>query len=248
MLTGYIITALPEFFVGPLGCGTLRVAQEKGALVVRVLNLRDYSNDPHRRVDDYPFGGGPGMVLKPEPIFRAVESVRRPESRVILLSPQGARFDQRWAEALAKEEELILICGRYKGVDERVRRYLVTDQLSIGDYILAGGEAAALVVLEAVARRLPGVLGDKESADTDSFSRGILDAPYYTRPREFRGYRVPEVLLSGDHKVVRRFQLRAAIKATLEQRPDLLAQHDLSPEEEEILSEVLKEKEEDGRA
>lgn len=234
----HIITVFPEFFSSPLKCGILRIAQEKGALSVNILNLRDFAADTYRTIDDYPFGGGTGMVLKPEPIFRAVESVRSKKSKVILLSPKGRRFSQRDALDLSKEEELILICGRYKGVDERVKKYLVTDELSIGDYVLSGGEIPALVILETVARLLEGVVGDRKSVETDSFTRGILDAPYYTRPQDFRGYKVPEVLISGNHKEIERWRMKEALKDTLERRPDLLEKSNLTDIEKEMLSEV----------
>lgn len=238
----HIITILPEFFSSPLNCGVLRIAQGKGILDINVINLRDFATDAYRTVDDYPFGGGTGMILKPEPIFKAAKSItrlrRNKSTRIILLSPQGREFSQKEALMLSKEKEFILICGRYKGVDERVRRCLITDELSIGDYILSGGEAAALVILEAVARLLEGVVGDRESIETDSFMRGILDAPYYTRPQNFRDYKVPEVLLSGNHKKIRDWRIKKALETTLEKRPDLLEESRLTDIEREILSEV----------
>ncbi len=242
----HIITIFPEFFSSPLKFGVLRVAQDKKALRVNIVNLRDFATDTYRTVDDYPFGGGTGMILKPEPIFRAVESVKSESSKIILLSPKGRRFSQRDALNLSKEEEIILICGRYKGVDERVRRYLITDELSIGDYVLSGGEIPALVILEAVARLLEGVVGDRKSVETDSFTRGILDAPYYTRPQDFKGYKVPEVLLSGNHKEIERWRIREALKDTLEKRPDLLEEANLTDIEKEILSEVRNGKDREG--
>lgn len=218
----HIITIFPEYFSNPISCGVLRIAQEKNIAQIQVINLRDFATDNYRTVDDYPFGGGPGMILKPEPIFKAVESVKKDNSYVILLSPQGRQFNQKIAQELAQKEHLILICGRYKGVDYRVSQYLVNDEISIGDYVLSGGEAAALVILEATIRLLPGVVGDYDSVDSDSFSSGLLDAPYYTRPQDFRGYKVPEVLVSGDHKKIKEWRMQQALKLTQEKRPDLL--------------------------
>ncbi|MEO0091121.1 MAG: tRNA (guanosine(37)-N1)-methyltransferase TrmD [candidate division WOR-3 bacterium] len=218
----HIITIFPEYFSNPISCGVLRIAQEKNIAQIHLINLRDFATDNYRTVDDYPFGGGPGMILKPEPIFKAVESVKKDNSYVILLSPQGRQFNQKIAQEFAQKEHLILICGRYKGVDYRVSQYLVNDEISIGDYVLSGGEAAALVILEATIRLLPGVVGDYDSVDSDSFSSGLLDAPYYTRPQDFRGYKVPEVLVSGDHKKIKEWRLQQALKLTKEKRPDLL--------------------------
>ncbi len=218
----HIITIFPDFFTNPINYGVFRIAQEKSIAQIQLINLRDFATDNYRTVDDYPFGGGPGMILKPEPIFKAVESVRKDNSYVILLSPQGRQFKQKIAQELSRKEHLILICGRYKGVDHRVSEYLVDDEISIGDYVLSGGEAAALVILEAIIRLLPGVVGDRDSVETDSFTSGLLDAPYYTRPQDFRGYKVPEVLVSGDHKKIRAWRLEQALKLTQEKRPDLL--------------------------
>lgn len=218
----HIITIFPDFFTNPINYGVFRIAQEKSLAQIQLINLRDFATDNYRTVDDYPFGGGPGMILKPEPIFKAVESVRKDNSYVILLSPQGRQFKQKIAQELSHKERLILICGRYKGVDHRVSEYLVDDEISIGDYVLSGGEAAALVILEAIIRLLPGVVGDRDSVETDSFTSKLLDAPYYTRPQDFRGYKVPEVLVSGDHKKIREWRLEQALKLTQEKRPDLL--------------------------
>jgi tRNA (guanine37-N1)-methyltransferase len=217
----HIITIFPEYFTTPLLVGILRIAQEKKLLEVFSVNLRDFTDDAYRTVDDYPFGGGPGMILKPEPIFKAVESVKTSNSYVILLSPKGRLFNQKCAWELRTKEHIILICGRYKDVDERVRKYLIDDEISIGDYILSGGEAAALVLIEAVVRLIDGVVGDRESVLTDSFMQGMLDAPYYTRPQDFRGYKVPEVLLSGDHKKIKEWRNSEALRLTKEKRPDL---------------------------
>jgi len=230
-----IVTLFPDYFSGPFACGPTRVALEKSCLSVVLTNPRDFTDDPHRTVDDYPFGGGPGMVLKPEPVFQAVESVRTPASWVVLLSPQGRQFTQPVAEELSRRQHLVLICGRYKAVDERVRAGLCQDELSAGDFVLSGGEAAACCVVEAIARLLPGAVGDEESVATDSFSNGMLDAPYYTRPAEFRGMNVPEVLLSGDHAAVARWRRREALARTMRRRPELLAGQVLDQEERDYL-------------
>jgi tRNA (guanine37-N1)-methyltransferase len=214
----------------------LRVAQAKGAVAIRVVDLRDFAGGPHRVADDYPFGGGGGMVLKPEPLFDAVEHLAGKGSRVILLCPQGPRFCQAVAERLAREQHLILLAGHYEGVDERVRT-VVDEELSIGDYVLTGGELAALVVVDAVVRLLPGVLGDANGVACDSFARGRLDYPQYTRPAEFRGLAVPSVLLSGDHARIARWRRREALRRTLERRPDLLAVAPPTPEERVWLDE-----------
>lgn len=218
----HIVTIFPEYFQSPLNCGMMRIAQEKNLAEIVLVNIRDFATDTYRTVDDYPFGGGAGMIMKPEPIFKAVESVRQDNSHVILLSPQGRQFNQDVANDLAKKEHLILICGRYKGVDNRVNEHLVNDEISIGDYVLSGGEAAALVLLESTLRLMEGAVTDKESVETDSFMQGLLDAPYYTRPADFRGYKVPEVLISGHHKKVKEWRQEQALKLTKEKRPDLL--------------------------
>jgi len=226
----HVLTIFPDFFRGPLDYGVLARARKSGLLEVRVHNLRDFAHDRHRTVDDRPFGGGEGMVLKPEPIFEAVETIwpqRHPGRRVILLSAQGRLFHQKVARELAACEELFLICGRYEGVDERVALHLADDEISIGDYVLTGGELAAAVVIDVVARLLPGVLGNEASAHSESFSAegdepAILDYPQYTRPAEFRGWRVPQVLLSGHHAEIRRWRRQAAREKTLRLRPDLL--------------------------
>jgi tRNA (guanine37-N1)-methyltransferase len=218
----HIITIFPEFFVSPLSCGIMRIAQEKNAVQVEMVNLRDFATDTYRTVDDYPFGGFPGMILKPEPIFKAVESVRQDSSYVILLTPQGRGLNQDIVTDLTNKEHIIMICGRYKGVDGRVGEFLVDDEISVGDYVLSGGEAASLVLLEAMTRLLPGVVGDKESVASDSFISGFLDAPYYTRPQDFRGHKVPEVLVSGNHQKVKEWRDEMALKLTKEKRPDLL--------------------------
>ncbi|MGC8794440.1 MAG: tRNA (guanosine(37)-N1)-methyltransferase TrmD [Bryobacteraceae bacterium] len=226
----HVLTIFPDFFRGPLDYGVLARARKSGLLEVRVHNLRDFAHDRHRTVDDRPFGGGEGMVLKPEPIFEAVESIwpeRHPGRRVILLSAQGRLFNQKMARELAGYDELFLICGRYEGVDERVAQHLADEEVSIGDYVLSGGELAAAVLIDVIARLLPGVLGNEASARSESFSAegdelAILDYPQYTRPAEFRGWRVPEVLLSGNHAEIRRWRRQAAWEKTLRLRPDLL--------------------------
>lgn len=230
-----LVTIFPEFFESPLQCSILRIAQEKQVLQVERINLRDFADDAYRTVDDYPFGGGAGMIMKPEPVFRAVRSVKRDESRTILLSPQGRQLTQAIAIELAQKPHLILICGHYKGVDERVRENLVDDELSIGDYVLSGGEAAALVLMETTARLLPNVVGDEESVNSDSFMAGLLDAPYYTRPREYEGHDVPEVLVSGDHEKVRLWRRHKMLEVTRERRPDLFARHELTAEDKKLL-------------
>ena len=217
-----ILTLFPEMFGGPLGHSILGRASERGLIDIHLTDIRDFATDRHRTVDDYPYGGGPGMVMKPEPIFAAVEAVAREGSPIILLSPRGRLFTQRVAMELAEREQLVLICGHYEGVDERVREHLATDELSIGDYVLTGGELAAMVVVDAVGRLVPGVLGDDESADDESHAQGLLEYPHYTRPPEFRGWRVPDVLLSGNHAEIARWRRRQALLATARHRPDLL--------------------------
>jgi tRNA (guanine37-N1)-methyltransferase len=226
----HVLTIFPEFFQGPFEHGIVKRAQDSGALEIRIHNLRDWTSDRHKTVDDRPFGGGEGMLLKPEPIFQAVESVwpeRRPEQRVVLLSAQGKLFDQETANRLSTVPELFLVCGRYEGVDERVAEHLADEEISIGNYVLSGGELAAAVVLDAVSRLLPGVLGNECSTVFESFQKtghggGFLDCPQYTRPAEFRGWKVPEVLLSGNHAEIRRWREQAAREKTARLRPDLL--------------------------
>lgn len=246
-----VLTIFPGMFAGPLGESMLRRAQERGLVEIRVHDLRQFATDRHRTTDDYPFGGGPGMVMKPEPVFRAVEHLTAGQdepARVILLSPQGRRFDQALAWELSRERHLILICGRYEGVDERVRLGLATDEISIGDYVLTGGELPAMVIIDAVVRLLPGVLGDQRSPREESFSDGLLEGPHYTRPREFRGMAVPEVLLSGHHGQIRRWRRKEALRRTLERRPDLLRKARLGPEDLELLAELAGELGPEARA
>jgi len=221
-----IVTIFPDMFAGPLAEGMIRVAREKGVLDVQVLNLRDFTKDKHRTTDDAPFGGGVGMVMLAEPIFRALETLE-PERHVVLGTPQGRPFRQADAQRLAGLSHVVILCGRYKGVDERVAERLVDEELSLGDFVLSGGEPFALCVVDAVARLLPGVLGDFDSAESDSFHSGLLDCAYYTRPAEFAGMRVPDVLLSGDHGKIARWRRENALRRTFERRPDLLAAAEL---------------------
>ncbi len=221
-----IITAFPNFFRGPLSESILGRAQEKNLLQIDVCDLRDFATDKHRQVDDYPYGGGPGMVLKAEPFFKAVAHLKRTRNlasaRIVLMTPQGKTYNQTMARELKDESELVFLCGHYKGVDERVREYLATDEISIGDYVLTGGELAALVVIDSVVRLIPGVINDIDSANSDSFERGHLDCPYYTRPENLNGMVVPEVLLSGNHQEIARWRETKALQRTRERRGDLL--------------------------
>ncbi len=217
-----VLTLFPEMFVGPLDVSIIGRAREAGLLDLRIHDLRDYTHDRHRTVDDKPFGGGPGMVLKPEPIFEAVEHLADEKTAVVLLSPAGRKFRQPVARELAERPRLLLICGSYEGVDERVRERLVHDEISIGDYVLTNGGLPAMVIIDAVSRLLPGVLGDEQSSQDESFCDGLLEYPHYTRPAEFRGMRVPEVLLSGNHAEIARWRAEQAKARTVECRPDLL--------------------------
>jgi len=219
-----IVTIFPEFFSGPLSCGLLKRAVAAGVLSVAVHNLRDHAEGPHLQVDDTPYGGGPGMVMKPEPIWRAVEGISSEGERplTVLLSPQGRRFDQGLAARYRELPRILLVCGRYEGVDQRVVENLVDEELSIGDYVLAGGEIAAVAVMEAVVRLLPGAVGNPASVEEESFVRGILDYPQYTRPPEFRGHRVPAVLLTGNHSLIEKWRRERAEDVTRRNRPDLL--------------------------
>ena len=242
MATFDIVTICPAMIEQPLAAGVLGRAIERGTLDVKVRDLRDFTTDRHRVVDDVPYGGGPGMVLKPDPIFRAldaIEAARGTPLTVIMTSPQGRRFTQAEAERLSRVPHIVLLCGRYEGFDERVRER-VTEEMSIGDYVLTGGELPALVILDAVARFVPGVVGDEQSVADDSFSRGLLDFPQFTRPVEIDALRVPDVLLSGNHAEIRRWRKRAALTRTLERRPDLLADATLDDEEQEILRDLTK--------
>jgi tRNA (guanine37-N1)-methyltransferase len=217
-----VLTLFPAMFAGPLDESIIKRAREAGRLDLAIHNLRDYAHDRHKTVDDRPFGGGPGMLLKPDPLFEAVEHLARESTRVILLSPSGRKFDQAMARELAAVEHLLLVSGHYEGFDERVREQLADDELSIGDYVLTNGALPVMVVIDAVTRLLPGVLGDEGSAQDDSFSQGLLEYPQYTRPAEFRGLKVPEVLLSGNHAEIARWRAEQARLRTEQRRPDLL--------------------------
>jgi tRNA (guanine37-N1)-methyltransferase len=245
MLEVDVVTIFPRMVQAPLAEGILARAAAAGLFKAVVHDLREWSDNKHRTVDDASFGGGPGMVMKAEPFFRAVEAVL-PEGpgegdAVVLLSPRGRRFDQKTAERFAQLRRLVLLCGRYEGIDERVREGVVTEEVSLGDFVLTGGEVAALAVIEATVRLIPGALGDAESAETDSFSDGLLDWPHYTRPAEVRGKGVPEVLLSGDHGRVRRWRRKEALRATRERRPDLLEAAALTDEDRKLLREIEQE-------
>jgi|UniRef100_A0A7V6DNQ3 tRNA (guanine37-N1)-methyltransferase len=232
-----LLTLFPEFFDSPLHQSMLRRAQALGKVSFRVLNLRDYAHDRHKVADDRPFGGGPGMVMKPEPLVTAIRKVREedPDVRVIFLSPAGKLFNQETAAELAKAPGLLLICGHYEGVDERVRAF-IDAEISIGDFILTGGEIPALVVVDAVTRLIPGVLGNDAATEDESFQTGLLEYPHYTRPRDFEGLTVPEILLSGDHARIARWRRQQALRRTRALRPDLLEKASLSPEDQEFLA------------
>jgi tRNA (guanine37-N1)-methyltransferase len=233
-----IVTIFPEMVENGLAAGVVGRARQSGLLDIVVHNLRDFTIDRHRVVDDVPFGGGPGMVLKPEPLFAAVDEIRAqrgPADAVLMMSPAGRVFTQADARRLARLQHVVLLCGRYEGVDERVREQLASEEVSIGDYVLSGGELPALVIVDAVGRLVPGVVGDEQSVEADSFTRGLLDHPHYTRPAEYRGQRVPDVLLSGHHGEIRKWRRRQALKRTVERRPELLATAPLDDEERKWL-------------
>lgn len=217
-----VLTLFPGMFAGPLDESIVKRARDKGHLQLAIHNLRDYTHDRHKTVDDNPFGGGPGMLLKPEPIFEAVEALANEQTKVILLGPAGRKFDQAIARELAQLEHVLLICGSYEGFDERIREHLADDELSIGDYVLTNGALPAMVIVDTVTRLLPGVLGDDESSREESFSAGLLEYPHYTRPADFRGMKVPDVLLSGNHAEIAKWRLEQAKARTRERRPDLL--------------------------
>jgi tRNA (guanine37-N1)-methyltransferase len=237
-----VLTLFPDIFTSYLNESIMKRAGERGLLEVKLHNIRDFTSDAHRTVDDYPFGGGAGMVFKPEPLFKAMDFLREDGEprKVILMTPRGKPFSQSIAENYAKERKrFVFICGRYEGIDERVKT-LVDEELSVGDYVLTGGELAALAVIDAVTRLVPGALGDERSVEDESFSWGLLDYPHYTRPREYRGLTVPDVLLSGNHREIERWRRKQALKKTVEVRPDLIDGVELSGEDREILSEIKK--------
>lgn len=228
----HVITAFPKMFDGPLDESIIKRAQEKKLVNISIYDLRNFTTDKHQQVDDYPYGGGPGMILKPEPIFRCIEHVYstiadEENRKLILLTPQGKKFHQEIAKNLSQLENIILLCGHYKGVDERVREYWSMEEISIGDYVLSGGELPALVVIDSVVRLIPGVISDMSSATTDSFYNQLLDCPYYTRPEIFREMKVPSVLLSGNHAEIEKWRKRKALERTLERRKDLIAKESL---------------------
>ena len=229
-----ILTLFPEMFEGVLNNSILKKAQERDIFSYEFINLRDYSNNKHQKVDDYPYGGGAGMVLTPQPLFDAVETVKKKRNtkpRVILMCPQGETHSQSKALELSEEDHLIFLCGHYEGYDERIRQHIVTDELSIGDYVLTGGELGAMVVIDSVVRLLPDALGNKQSAPEDSFSNGLLEHPHYTRPADFRGMKVPDILLSGDHARIEEWRHQQSLYRTWERRPDLLKERELTEKE-----------------
>ena len=246
-----LVTIFPRLFDGPLGEGIVRRAVDAGLVEIVVRDLRDFSTDRHRSVDDVPYGGGPGMVFRPEPLVAAVEAIAADAGRpdlVIVASPQGRRFTQAEARRLATLRHVVVLCGRYEGIDERVHELLACEEWSIGDYVLSGGELAALVIVDAVVRLVPGAVGDEQSVEAESFTRGLLDYPHYTRPAEFRGLQVPDVLLSGHHGEIGRWRRREALTRTWRRRPDLLPTAELDDDEREILRVLMGRKgDDDGR-
>jgi tRNA (guanine37-N1)-methyltransferase len=238
-----VLTLFPNMFSGVFNESILKKAQEKQAVTFNIVNFRQFADNKHQTVDDYPYGGGAGMVLKPQPIFDAVAHLTKEckhQPRIILLCPQGERYTQKKAEELAKENHLIFICGHYEGYDERIREHLVTDEISIGDYVLTGGELAAMVVIDSVVRLLPGVLGNEASPVLDSFSSGLLEHPHYTRPADFRGLKVPDVLLSGNHRLIEEWRQKESLRRTFLRRPDLLEQYELTEQQKKWLEEFQK--------
>lgn len=243
-----VITLFPEMFDAVIDCGITSRAVDRGLLQVDCWNPRTFTSDRHQTVDDRPYGGGPGMVMKIEPLRAAIAAARRelPQAKVIYLSPQGRRFDQRGAEELARCEQLILVAGRYEGIDERVIELEIDEEWSIGDYVLSGGELAAMVMIDAVTRLLPGALGDEQSAQQDSFTDGLLDCPHYTRPEEYQGHRVPDVLIGGNHELIRRWRLKQSLGRTWLRRPELLAPLELNKEQKLLLEEFIREQNPEG--
>ncbi|MFN4196916.1 MAG: tRNA (guanosine(37)-N1)-methyltransferase TrmD [Caldimicrobium sp.] len=237
----HIVTIFPEYFSSPLQVGLLGKAIKKGIIDVILHNLRDYTVDKHQVVDDEPYGGGEGMVFKPEPLYRAITHIKEkdPATKVIYLSPQGKLFNQELAQELSKEESLLLLCGRYEGIDERIRKYFVDEEISIGDFVVFGGEVAALVLIEAISRLIPGVIGKKDSVEKESFTSGLLKHPCYTRPADFLGLKVPDVLLSGDHEKIEQFRREQSLKITLKRRPELLSKAVLTNQDLTIVKKFL---------
>ena len=247
-----VFTLLPEVFSPYLDSSILQRARQRGLVSINIHNIRDYTHDKHHMTDDTPYGGGGGMVMKSEPVFEAVETVLgldahqthlQPAPPIIMLTPQGRVFTQAVADELSRHERIALLCGRYEGLDERIREHLVTDEISIGDYVLTGGELPALILIDAVTRLIPGVLGDPEGAADDSHATGLLEYPHYTRPPEFRGWKVPEILLSGDHGKIEKWRREQAILRTLARRPDMLEHADLTESERKFLSDQKNKKE-----
>ncbi|MFT8319473.1 MAG: tRNA (guanosine(37)-N1)-methyltransferase TrmD [Bacillus sp. (in: firmicutes)] len=238
-----VLTLFPEMFDGIFNSSILKKAKEAEKVTYNVVNFRSYSDNKHQSVDDYPYGGGAGMVLKPQPIFDAVQGIKEASGtspRVILMCPQGERYSQQKAEELAREDHLIFICGHYEGYDERIREHLVTDEISIGDYVLTGGELGALVVIDSVVRLLPGVLGKEASHVNDSFSTGLLEHPHYTRPADFRGMKVPPTLLSGNHAHIEEWRETESLRRTIQRRPDLLENYPLTEKQQKLIEEMKK--------
>ena len=242
-----VFTLLPEVFPSYIDTSIIKRARERGLITVRVHNIRDYTHDKHHMTDDTPYGGGGGMVMKPDPVFEAVESVlgihaehttRDPKTPIIMLTPQGRVFNQGIAQELSQHPHIVLICGRYEGVDERIRKHLVTDEISIGDYVLTGGELPALILIDAISRLLPDVLGDPTGAEDDSHAMGLLEYPHYTRPPEFRGWKAPDVLLSGDHAKIDKWRREQALLRTFNKRPDMLEKAELTKEDLKFLDKL----------
>ncbi|MFB6466617.1 tRNA (guanosine(37)-N1)-methyltransferase TrmD [Cytobacillus sp. Hz8] len=239
-----VLTLFPEMFDGVLGQSILKKADDQHIVSYNIVNFREYAENKHGQVDDYPYGGGAGMVLKPQPIFDAVSALTegaKQKPRIILMCPQGKRYNQKIAEELAREEHLLIICGHYEGYDERIREHLVTDEISIGDFVLTGGELGAMVVIDSVVRLLGGVLGNEESHQKDSFSTGYLEHPHYTRPADFRGMEVPEVLLSGNHRLIEEWRAKESLRRTFMRRPDLLDEIELNDQQKKWLEEFKRE-------
>lgn len=236
-----ILTLFPEMIEGVFNSSILKKAQDKNKFSYNLVNFREFSTNKHKKVDDYPYGGGAGMVLTPQPIFAAVEAITKDrfvKPRIILMCPQGEPYNQKKAEELAEEESLVFICGHYEGYDERIREHLVTDEISIGDYVLTGGELGAMAVIDSVVRLLPDVLGNQESAPEDSFTTGLLEHPHYTRPADFRGMKVPDILLSGDHAKIKKWRKKESLKRTYERRSEMINSHTLSKEDSKLLDKI----------